>query len=105
MTEKYAVVITTINAPTRAVVEIARDAPRLNAEFILIGDGKSPPDFHQPGATYLDLEAQRNAGFRYGAIAPARHYARKNVGYLQAIRNGATVIIETDDDNIPRDGF
>jgi len=105
MTERYAVVITTINSPTRAVVEIARDAPKLNAEFILIGDVKSPPDFHQPGATYLDLEAQKNAGFRYGAIAPSRHYARKNVGYLLAIRNGATVVIETDDDNIPREEF
>lgn len=105
MAHKYAVVITTINHPTRAVVEIARDAPKLGAEFVLIGDGKSPADFHQPGATYLDLEAQRRAGFRYGEMAPSKHYARKNVGYLQAIRNGANVIIETDDDNIPRDEF
>ena len=103
--ERYAVVVTTINAPTRAVVDLAAGAPRLGAEFILIGDSKSPADFHQPGATYLDLDAQRAAGFRYGAEAPARHYARKTVGYLAAIRNGATVIIETDDDNIPRDGF
>jgi hypothetical protein len=105
MSDKYAVVITTINHPTRAVVEIARDAPKLDAEFILIGDSKSPPDFHQPGATYLDLQQQRSSGFRYGAEAPAKHYARKNVGYLLAIRNGATVLIETDDDNIPREGF
>jgi hypothetical protein len=105
MAEKYAVVVTTINAPTRAVVEIARDAPRLDAEFVIIGDSKSPADFHQPGAAYLSLEAQQAAGFAYGRIAPARHYARKNVGYLTAIRNGATVIIETDDDNIPRPEF
>lgn len=103
--DRYAVVITTINPPTRAVREIARDARRLDAEFVLIGDSKSPADFHQEGATYLDLEAQRASGFSYGAIAPDRHYARKNVGYLAAIRNGATVLIETDDDNIPRDDF
>ncbi len=105
MADQYAVVITTINHPTRAVREIARDAGKLDAEFVLVGDGKSPPDFRQPGATYLDLDAQRRAGFRYGEIAPSRHYARKNVGYLHAVRNGATVIIETDDDNIPREGF
>ena len=105
MQDKYAVVITTINAPTRAVIEIARDAPKLDAEFILIGDEKSPAGFDQPGATYLDMNAQRDSGFAYAKIAPARHYARKNVGYLQAIRAGATVLIETDDDNIPRPEF
>lgn len=103
--DRYAVVITTINAPTRAVREIARDAGRLAAEFVIVGDSKSPADFHQDGASYLDLEAQRSSGFRYGAIAPDRHYARKNVGYLAAIRNGANILIETDDDNIPRDDF
>lgn len=105
MQDKYAVVITTINAPTRAVVEIARDAPMLDAEFVLIGDEKSPSDFHQPGAVYLDIQAQRDSGFAYARSAPTRHYARKNVGYLHAIRNGATVLIETDDDNIPRPEF
>lgn len=103
--DSYAVVITTINAPTRAVREIARDRGRLGAEFVVVGDSKSPADFHQEGATYLDLQAQRETGFRYAEIAPARHYARKNVGYLAAIRNGATVLIETDDDNIPFEGF
>ncbi|SDN14166.1 Protein of unknown function, DUF288 [Methylobacterium phyllostachyos] len=105
MSEKYAVVITTINSPTRAIVEIARDAPQLNAQFVIVGDSKSPAGFHQDGALYLDLEAQRHSGFRYGAVAPAKHYARKNVGYLRAIADGATVLIETDDDNIPRPEF
>jgi hypothetical protein len=77
----------------------------LNAEFVVVGDDKSPPDFHQPGATYLDMAAQRASGFRYAREAPSRHYARKNVGYLVAIRNGADVLIETDDDNYPKEGF
>ncbi len=103
--DAYAVVITTVNAPTRGVQEIARDAPRLGAEFVLVGDEKSPANFHQPGATYLDVQAQRDTGFAYAEVAPTRHYARKNIGYLHAIRNGATVLIETDDDNIPLDAF
>lgn len=105
MTEKYAVVITTINRPTRAVVEIARDAPKLDAHFVLIGDEKSPADFAQQGAEYLDIAAQRASGFAFARIAPTRHYARKNIGYLAAIRAGATILVETDDDNIPLPEF
>ena len=105
MSDRYAVVVTSINHPTRAVVEIARDAVRLDAQFVIVGDRKSPPDFNQPGATYLSLDAQARTGFRYAALAPAQHYARKNVGYLHAIATGATVLIETDDDNIPRPEF
>ena len=105
MIENYGIVITTINYPTRAVVEIARDCSKLNAEFVLIGDKKSPTDFHQGGATYLDIVAQRKSGFRYAEIAPDRHYARKNIGYLHCMREGTTVLIETDDDNIPLPAF
>ena len=102
---KYADVITTINHPTGPVQEIARDCKKLRAEFVIVGDDKSPADFNQSGATYLDIAAQLASGFRYAVEAPRRHYARKNVGYLVAIRNGADVLIETDDDNFPKEGF
>ncbi|MCX4195980.1 STELLO glycosyltransferase family protein [Methylobacterium organophilum] len=105
MVDKYAVVITTINHPTRAVKEISNNAHKLNAEFVIIGDSKSPNDFIQPGATYLNLESQTRSGFKYAQIAPTKHYARKNIGYLVAIKNGATILIETDDDNIPYESF
>jgi hypothetical protein len=36
---------------------------------------------------------------------PIRSYARKNIGYLLAMRAGASVLIETDDDNFPRADF
>lgn len=36
---------------------------------------------------------------------PYKHYSRKNLGYLHAIRQGAELILETDDDNIPYDTF
>jgi STELLO glycosyltransferases len=102
---RYAIVVTTINYPTQALGEIANSAPKLDAKFFIVGDAKSPSDFHQQGALYFDIGTQNNMGFRYAAIAPDRHYARKNVGYLAAYRDGANVIIETDDDNIPRAGF
>ena len=38
-------------------------------------------------------------------VIPEKHYARKNIGYLLAIRDGAEIIIETDDDNVPMTNF
>ena len=105
MQERYGIALTTINQPTRAVQDIARDAPKLDAEFVIVGDQKSPKNFSQPGAVYLDLDVQRESGFKYAKIAPPRHYARKNIAYLVLMRAGATIIIETDDDNLPADGF
>ena len=102
---KYAVVVTTINHPTRAVREIQDRCGELGATFYLAGDGKSPADFALPGARYFDLAAQAASGFAFAKACPPGHYARKNVGYLAAIRDGADVIIETDDDNIPLDAF
>ena len=35
----------------------------------------------------------------FAKICPENNYARKNIGYLYAIKNGAKLIFETDDDN------
>jgi hypothetical protein len=98
-------VVTTINRPTPAVVSLAEGAARSGWRFVLVGDRKSPPDFHVPGTDYLDVQEQLRRGFRFAEAAPFGHYARKNVGYLVAIRNRAEAIVETDDDNLPIDGF
>jgi len=105
MAETCAIVITSINAPTRAVREIARDRGRLAARFIIVGDSKSPADFQHDGVDYYDVAAQIRTGFTLAPLALTKHYARKNIGYLLAIQGGADVIIETDDDNIPLDSF
>ena len=105
MNTRFAIVVTTINAPTTAVKEIQANCHQDGPSFYVVGDSKSPPDFRLDGASYLDLEAQRATGFRFAELCPTRHYARKNVGYLAAMRDGAQVIVETDDDNIPRQGF
>jgi hypothetical protein len=105
MQDKYAVVVTTIGAPTRAVLEIRDRASELAAEFYIVGDTKSPDIYDVPGARWFDVDAQRQSGLSFAQICPTRHYARKNIGYLLAIRDKATVIVETDDDNLPLDGF
>ncbi|QTN32186.1 DUF288 domain-containing protein [Akkermansiaceae bacterium] len=100
-----ALVITSINAPNKALQELAKGCVRHGWDFVVAGDGKSPADFALEGCRFLSLEQQRASGFALGEICPERSYTRKNIGYLDAMRAGATVIVETDDDNLPREEF
>jgi len=100
-TEKTALVVTTIAPPNENLERLARGCREHGYDFIVIGDEASPRDFHLEGCRFYSLEEQLNLDFKLSSLLPTRHYARKNLGYLAAIRNGATVILETDDDNIP----
>ncbi len=105
MADKTAVVVTSIAAPNAVLRAIADGCRTHGWDFVVIGDAKSPPDFSLDGCRYFDLAGQRQTGFALAALAPVGHYARKNLGYLAALRAGATLILETDDDNIPLDAF
>jgi hypothetical protein len=100
-----AVVVTSIAPPNPVLQALAEGCRRHGWDFVVIGDAKSPPDFRLDGCRYFDLAAQRRLGFALALHCPTGHYARKNLGYLAAIRAGARRIIETDDDNHPLDGF
>jgi hypothetical protein len=73
----------------------------LGWHIIIVGDRKTPADFDLPGADYLSVERQHDLFGELASIIPLNHYARKNLGYLYAMRQGAELIAETDDDNIP----
>ncbi len=103
--DKPAVVVTSISAPNAILREIASGAAKAGFRFIVIGDLKSPADFQLDGCDFHDVERQRASHLRFAQICPTRHYARKNIGYLLAIREGAPLILETDDDNFPRPGW
>lgn len=96
------IVITSIFAPT---VAVAKFAGLSDYQLIVAGDKKSPAHWSEPNVTYLSVAEQEAAGFRMSAKLPFNHYGRKMIGYLFAIRAGAEVIIDTDDDNIPYDGW
>ncbi|MGA9764536.1 MAG: STELLO glycosyltransferase family protein [Rhodomicrobium sp.] len=100
-----AITVTTINSPTTGLINLAKNAGRLDAELFIVGDTKSPPDFSLDGSTYLNVSQQVATGLLYAEKAPVRHYSRKNIAYLCAIKNRCDIIIETDDDNIPREEF
>lgn len=105
MNPHTALVVTSISGPNPALLMLAEGCRLHNIQMIVIGDTRSPPDFHIPGVDFYDLAAQRASGLAYSAICPERHYARKNIGYLLACRAGAELIIETDDDNLPKPEF
>ena len=96
------IVITTINAPSTAVQAFAA---RPGTRLIVVGDRKTPSNWGCDGVEYLPATAQPTLGFRVTNALPWNHYCRKNVGYLQALRQGATTIIDTDDDNLPYDDW
>jgi hypothetical protein len=86
------IVITTIHGITDAVEKwCGQEGWRV----VLVGDTKTP---HIPVGNYTYLPHLPNANTLY---MPSNHYARKNLGYMWAMRNGATIIYDTDDDTFP----
>ena len=99
---KNYIVLTSINPVTPSVEAFRR---LRKGQVILVGDRKSRPVSNSPGLVSLDIQAQEKEGFRIFGKLPFNHYSRKNIGYLRAMREGAELIYETDDDNAPLDGW
>jgi hypothetical protein len=99
------IVVTSINRPTNCLIAFAEGAAARGAKLLVAGDRKSPPDFRFPDVEFISLDAQIARFPEFAALLPHNTYARKNIGYLAAIQNGATLIIDTDDDNAPLPAF
>jgi hypothetical protein len=105
MKNKTALIVTSIAPPNAVLRSLAKGCLEQGFEFIVIGDVPSPPDFKLEGCRFYGLSEQRELGFSFAAECPTRHYARKNIGYLLAMREEVSVIVETDDDNHPNAEF
>lgn len=105
MPPKITLVVTTISEANKVLQKLAAGCQSHNWDFIIIGDTKSPKDFSLAGSQYYDIDAQITTDLKYARLCPTKHYARKNIGYLLAIKEGAASIVETDDDNLPLDSF
>jgi STELLO glycosyltransferases len=104
-------VVTTIFEPTEAVRRVgAMDGGWC---LVIVADTKTPSDYLESSGLannsrvkFLTVQEQDTWGrssIKGGAFVraiPVRHFARKNIGYLYAIRNGADFIFDFDDDNI-----
>ncbi len=103
MPDKKSIIITTINYPTDGVKKIASNYK--DWSFIVVGDKKTPTNWNWEGVQFLSVPDQLALESAFARKCPFNHYVRKNIGYLKAIQDGAKVIAETDDDNIPYDSF
>jgi hypothetical protein len=99
---KKCVIITTINPPTET---IRRHMDNNDYDVIIVGDKKTSDCYFKEKCIYLDINIQDEMFPVISKLIPYNHYARKNIGYLYAIKNNYTIIYETDDDNIPYDRF
>ncbi len=93
------IVITSIYPPSPSIRKWA-DFSGWNV--VVAGDKKTPVDWNCHPATYLSAADQENTHFQIAPLLPWNHYARKLMGYLAAIQQGAEIILDTDDDNMPK---
>ncbi len=99
--KKY-IVITSIFEPTEAVKLFAKIK---GYQLIVVGDKKSPKNWKCDNVIYLSIKDQDKMNFGILKQLPYNHYCRKMVGYLYAIQNKPDFIIDTDDDNIPKENW
>lgn len=92
------IVITSINHPTEAIKKWSQIK---DWQVLVVADLKTPIDWDYENVKILTVEEQQSLPLETAKLLPYNHYARKNLGYLYAIMQGAKLIYETDDDNIP----
>ncbi len=101
---KRAIVTTTIQAPTEALLKYAA---KRDWTLIVVGDRATP---HEPYLAlqggpkpiiYLTPEDQERRYPELSSAIPWNCIERRNIGFVEAYRQGAEVIATVDDDNIP----
>lgn len=97
-----ALIITSINPPRKEVKQFNK---LKNWTTINVGDLKTPKDWSHGNVIYLSPKDQDKLFPLISKVHPWKLYARKNLGYLYAIKMGAKVICETDDDVFLYDNF
>ena len=104
---KHYIVVTSINPPTISVDRIAKGAKENDWGFVIAGDTKTPGELfaERTDIDFLDFDSQRESAFCLASVAREKSYTRKMFGYLHAMKAGATYIIDTDDDNWPKEDF
>ena len=102
---KTSLVITTIYRPNNNIKKFVDGCKKNDWDLVIIGDKKTPKNFSIKYGNFISYDNQLKLKFSFSKICPINNYARKNIGYLVSIKNGNNIIIETDDDNYPKDNF
>lgn len=96
---KKFIIITTINPKSKAIQVYEKKYP--DWQLVIVGDKKTPDLQEGKNLTYLSVQRQEQLGYKLLKHCPYNHYTRKNIGYIYAIKQGADIIYDTDDDNLP----
>jgi hypothetical protein len=108
---KVALVLTTINTPKVLELYRARDdakylpiQPLYQPKFFVAADERTPNEAYQLCANISDCEIyspdrQRELGYECSALIPFNSIQRRNIALLEAIKWGADLIVNIDDDN------
>lgn len=102
---KVTLVITTINKPNKNIELFCKGSKKNNWNFEIVGDRKSPKLYKINYGNFYSIIEQKKLPFKFSNICPENSYSRKNIGYLISMKKGSNVIVETDDDNIPKNNF
>ena len=102
---KTSLVITTINKLNKNLKLFSEKCRDKNWDFYLIGDKKTKITANKKNSFYFDIPKQKDTALSFAKICPENSYSRKNIGYLLSYLNGNEIIVETDDDNLPKINF
>jgi hypothetical protein len=99
---KKVIVTTTINPPTKAI-EMFQAMP--DWELVVIGDKKTPGDYHLYRGVYVTPEDQEKYDPALSEAIGWNSIQRRNFGLLWAKEMKADIVAVVDDDNIPYEGW
>ena len=99
---KKVIVTTTINPPTKA---IALFQAMEEWDLVVIGDLKTPQDYHLERGVYMDPASQEKYDKELSDAIGWNCIQRRNFGLLIANDMNADIVAVVDDDNIPLPGW
>ncbi len=99
---KQFIVITSIQQPTEGIRSFAA---LKDYKLVVVGDKKTNTNWVCHNVEFLSVARQKEISDHLSRALPYNHYSRKMLGYLYAIMQGADTIIDTDDDNIPKQNW
>lgn len=97
---KLGVVLTTINDPT-PLLRLYQQFALPNVGFFIIGDLKTPSFDILGFYGYYDVARQKSLGYSCSELIGWNKPERRSIGFIEALKWGADVIITIDDDGIP----
>jgi len=101
--KKTSLIITTINKPNKVIKKYLSICTKHKIDYIIIGDKKTP--IYPKKYGLISTLLQKKIKFNIINKLPYNSYSRKNIGYLLAMKKQTEIIVETDDDNYPKDNF